>query len=198
MFTKTQIRILEVFTAHITEKYSINKIAQLLKKPYPLIHKSVKYLLQKKMLVKDQHKLLSVNIKEHHAELAYVESLRREALYKRHTFLSLFFEDFEKSVGQKFFVALVFGSTVETRNPRDIDILVIIESMNDVEQIERILQRICERYAKNFDAHVIPIESVYEMLAKREEKNVMNETLNKHIILWGGENYYRFINNGRR
>ena len=48
-----------------------------------------------------------------------------------------------------------------------------------------------------FEERVIGFESVYEMLAKRDEKNIMNEILNKHIILYGAELFYRLIARGR-
>jgi hypothetical protein len=38
----------------------------------------------------------------------------------------------------------------------------------------------------------------YEMLARRDEANLMNEILNKHVILHGAELFYRLILMGRR
>jgi hypothetical protein len=34
-------------------------------------------------------------------------------------------------------------------------------------------------------------KSAYEMLAKRDKVNILNETLNKHLLLFGAENYYK-------
>ena len=47
MFTKTQLRIMQVFVSQITEKFSINKIADTIKKPYALVHRSVLDLIKK-------------------------------------------------------------------------------------------------------------------------------------------------------
>ena len=40
-------------------------------------------------------------------------------------------------------------------------------------------------------------ESVYEMLGKREQRNVLNEVLNKHILIHGAELFYRLVDRGR-
>jgi len=36
------------------------------------------------------------------------------------------------------------------------------------------------------------------MLSARDEANVMTEVLDKHIILYGGELFYRLLTKGRR
>ena len=92
---------------------------------------------------------------------------------------------------------LVFGSTVDSSKPRDIDILLIVDSTNKIEFHEKFLHNISSNYYLSFEERVIGFESVYEMLSKRDEKNVMNEILNKHVILYGAELFYRLIQRGR-
>ena len=86
---------------------------------------------------------------------------------------------------------------VESDKPRDIDILLIVDSADKVEFHEKFLHNITSNYDLPFEERVIGFESVYEMLSKREEKNVMNEILNKHMILYGAELFYRLIQRGR-
>ena len=93
-----------------------------------------------------------------------------------------------------FFTFLVFGSYAEDKQTKrsDIDILLIIENSEDVEKIERQLKNISEKYG-NLHCNVISKESVKEMISKKAKLNVINESLNKHIILFGAEDYYRLI-----
>ena len=99
-----------------------------------------------------------------------------------------------KKIDLGFFSLLLFGSYAEGKATKssDIDILMIIENTEDTEKIERWLQQISEKYG-DFHCNVINKESVKEMLNQREKLNVINETLNKHIIFFGAEDYYRLI-----
>lgn len=196
MFTKTQAKIMEIFVSRINQKFSINEISNLLNKPYPLIHRSIKILLEQNFLLRDNKKLISLNCKENHGELAYIESVRkREFLEKNNTF-SLFFKECLKNIQTDFFIFLVFGSSVE-KNGRDIDLLLIFHE-NELEKNNKVIKNISENFTLKVDINAISIESAYEMLVKREEKNVLNELLNKHVILFGGENFYRILNNARK
>ena len=200
MLTKTQVKIMEIFTANITEKYSIKQVSEILRKPYPLIHRSMQVLLKEKFLLKDKQNYLSLNYRNNHSMLAFVESVRRDNLLEKHPVLGLMLDEIIKNIKNEFFVLLVFGSTAEqNKKANDIDLLMIVDNPERVEFMEKFLRRVAEMYPDSkFDIGVISIESVYEMLGKREELNVMNETLNKHIILFGAENYYHLINHARR
>ena len=45
MLTKTQAGIMKVFASKINERFSIKQVSETLKKPYPLIHRSIKLLI---------------------------------------------------------------------------------------------------------------------------------------------------------
>ena len=199
MFTKTQLRIMQVFVSQITEKFSINKIADTIKKPYALVHRSVLDLIKKGFLIRDKHNYVFLNYRKNHQELAYAENLRaKDFLNKpRNSDLELFVEDVVGKFPEDFFVFLIFGSTVTNKKPRDVDVFVIVEDVKDVERIEHFVRNICRNYEQKFDIVVVSSESVYEMLAKREQLNVMNEVLNKHLIFHGAETFYQFVDKGR-
>src|SRR3989344_5137485 len=127
MFTKTQAEIMKLFVSKISENFSIKQISELLRKPYPLIHRSTISLLNSKLVIKDSRKLLSLNYKENHAELSYIESLRSRESIKDKS-LILFIKDSLEKINSSFFTFLIFGSYLEKSNPRDIDILLIIEN----------------------------------------------------------------------
>ena len=200
MITKTQVKIMEIFTAKITEKYSIKQVSEMLQKPYPLIHRSIQQLLKEEFIIKDKQNYLSLQYRKNHSLLAFIESLRKDTLLKKHQTLRLFLNEVVKKVKNDFFVLLVFGSTVEKNNKaQDIDLLMIIDNAEQVEFMENFLRRESQMYPDStFDIGVIETASVYEMMGKREEQNIMNEILNKHILLFGAENYYNLINQARQ
>ena len=196
MLTKTQIKIMKLFVSKIDKKFSINQVSDILKKKYSLIHRSIKPLIENNYLLKDEQDLISLNYRDNHSELAFLESIRKSEWLNKNKDIKLFFQDCLKSIKADFFISIVFGSSVEKPNARDVDILFIFDK--DLEVNEKVIRNISENFTLNLDINVIPIESAYEMFSKREEANVLNELLNKHIILFGGENFYRILKNARR
>ena len=196
MFTKTQIEIMKIFVSKIDKKFSINQISNILKKKYPLIHRSIKPLIEKNFLLKDEQYLISLNYRDNYPELAFLESIRKSEWLNKDKDAKLFFQECLKSIQVDFFISIVFGSSVEKKG-RDIDLLFIFNE-KELEKNEKIIRNISKNFTLNLDINVIPVESAYEMLSKREEANVLNEILNKHTILFGGENFYRILNNARR
>lgn len=197
MFTKTQAEIMKVFVAKITQRFSIKEISDILKKPYPLIHRSIKDLLKKNNLIKDDKGFLSINYRDNLTELSYIESLRAGEAVNKDKTLALFIKDMKEKIGIDYFTLLIFGSYVEKKDPKDIDILVIMENVKELGNTERILNSLAENFTKPFHIQVISTKSAYEMLAKRDKINILNETLNKHLLLFGAENYYRILQNAR-
>ncbi|MBM3233023.1 hypothetical protein FJZ18_02560 [Candidatus Pacearchaeota archaeon] len=197
MLTKTQIEILKLFVSQIDKRFSIKEIAEKLKKPYPLIHRSIRDLLGNNYLIKDEKRLISLNYRKNHQELSYIEALRSRQALDKDKILSLFTQDVRSRLNLDFFVLLIFGSYVEKSNPRDIDVLLIIENEERILEIEKTIQNIASQFTKNFEIQVISSKSAHEMVSKREKINILNESLNKHLLLFGAENYYRMVSNAR-
>ncbi len=197
MLTKTQIEILKIFTSKITQKFSIKQIADQLKKPYPLIHRSIQSLLEENFLEKDEHQLITLQYKKHHAEIGYIEAIKKNASLEENKTISLFAKDVLEKLKEDFFILLVFGSAIEKKNPRDIDLLLVIDDKEKINNTEKLLANISANFTLHFDIHIITTESMREMLQKREEPNVINETLHKHILLFGAENYYKVLADAR-
>jgi len=193
-FTKTQIAILKIFCSRIKESFTIKEIAEKIEQNYSIVYSSLQDLYQNKFLLKDKHKNFSLNYKENHSDLAYIESLRAEKFLKKHKDIALFVNRAIREINLGFFSLLLFGSYAEGREKKDsdVDILIIIENLRDVEKIERQLRNIYEIYG-DFHCHVISKGSVKEMLSKTDKLNVINEVFNKHILLFGAEDYYRLI-----
>lgn len=194
---KSTARVLQLFTSHITESFTLREAARRLKMHVSLTHRAIQPLIKAKIIIHDKHNNLSLNYKTKHETLAFAEYLRRDGFLRRFKEIKLFAEEVINKIKQDCFVLLVFGSSTVSNKPRDIDILLIVDSTDKVEFHEKFLHNIASNYNLPFEERVIGFESVYEMLSKRDEKNIMNEILNKHIIIYGAELFYRLIERGR-
>lgn len=196
---KSTVKVLQLFTGHITESFTLREAARRIKMHVSLAHRAIRPLIEEKIVLQDKHKNLSLNYKIHHETLAFVEYLRKDELLNktRYKDMALFTEEVINKIKEDNFILLVFGSTIDSGKPRDIDVLLIVDNTNKVDFHEKFLHNIASNYNLPFEERVISFESVYEMLAKRDEMNVMNEILNKHIILYGAESFYRLIQRGR-
>jgi len=197
MLTKTQIEIMKVFVSRINERFSIKQIADILGKSYPLIHRSTVSLIKDSLLLKDDKNFIFLNYRNNFQTLSYIESLRAVKFLENKT-LNLFVKDVLNKINNDFFIFLVFGSSVESKEPRDIDVLFIVQDKERIIETERVISNISSNFSKKLDISVISSESAYEMFGKRDSTNVLNETLNKHILLFGAENYYRILKNARQ
>ncbi|MBS3134779.1 hypothetical protein J4406_00175 [Candidatus Woesearchaeota archaeon] len=188
---------MQIFVSKINEKFSIKRVSENLKKPYPLVHRSIKALIDNKFISKDRQNFLSLNHKQNHSELAYIESLRKKEFLESNKTITLFINDVMEKINLDLFIFLIFGSHIKKQKSRDIDILVIIEDKKKVNIIEKILNNIASNFTVKFDVNIISVESAYEMLAKRDKINIVNETLDNHLLIFGAENYYRLLKNAR-
>ena len=198
MLTKTQIEIMKIFVSKIGKQFSINEISEYLKKPYALIHRSMQDLIRNKFILADEKKLLSLNYKENLEELSFIESTRTKIALTKQNSVSLFVKDCLKEIKEDFFIFLIFGSFAEKNKFNDLDIIMILDTQIRTEQAEKIIKNIASNFSFKTDLHVISKESAYEMFSKREQINILNESLNKHLIVFGGESYYKILSNARR
>ncbi|MBN2142006.1 hypothetical protein JW711_01630 [Candidatus Woesearchaeota archaeon] len=201
MLTKNQARILQVFAGRITEQFSMREVAKILNKDSSLVRRATLPLIEQGLLSQVKNKQLVLNYRSNHQVLSYIEYLRsKDFLSKpRNKSIGMFAEEIVGTVQEDDFVLLVFGSAVTSEKPGDIDILLIVKDVQQVEPNEKILHNIARNFhSVKFDINVVCFASVYEMLSTRDQLNVMNEILNKHIILHGAETFYRLLTNGRK
>ena len=198
MLTKTQLKIMRLFVSSITRSFSSTHVSKALKIDYKNMHVAMKSLAAGKLINAD-YTLYSLNYKANHQELAYLEHLRsRDFLKKRkNSVLKLFVCDALRELDEDSFVFIIFGSAVNETKPRDIDVLLIVDSEEKVEPAERALRRTGSLTTLNLDIHVISQKSVYEMLGKRDQNNLINMALNRHLIIYGAETFYRMLAKGR-
>ena len=70
MLTKTQAKIMEIFAANIVRCFSIKGVSKIMGKDYSLVYRSIKPLIAKSLLVKDEQGYLSLNYKKNIAHKA--------------------------------------------------------------------------------------------------------------------------------
>jgi predicted nucleotidyltransferase len=198
MLTKTQLKILELFVSNLTKRFGIREVARILKMNNSLVHRNIIPLIEENVLIKDDKGHLILNFRKNHDILTYVEYERKNKFLNKNKNISLMLNEIIKEFPYGYFVTLIFGSTVTDKKPRDLDLLIIIENTEDIENAEKYLYNIVKNYSLPIHSLIISFESVYEMLSLREEKNVMNEVLNKHLILYGSELFYKLISKGRK
>lgn len=148
----------------------------------------------------NKQKLISLNYQEHYGELSYIEHLRKkDYLNQKYNKIIL---DFKNEILEKFkdeyFIMILFGSAVYNKKPHDYDIFFIFENYKKVKEHEKAIEVIASNHNKEFDINIVAVDSIFEMASKRDQKNIFNELLNNHIILYGAENFYRLLKNARQ
>jgi len=188
---------MQLFVSRITKRFSLRAVGKELGMHQALAYRACRQLIEDGLIIKDDDKYV-LNYKENHQELAYIESLRAKEVMGGKGTLFLLAEDIIKRFPFGYFSLIIFGSTVTSKRPRDLDLMVIIEKTEEIESAEKALYNITRNYTVDVHSLVLSFESVYEMLSARDEANVMTEVLDKHIILYGGELFYRLLTKGRR
>ena len=138
MFTKTEIRILELFTSNVTLSFTIREVSRLISKDLKIVHTSIKKLLEKKYLLKDKE--LFLNYKSNIAELAFIERIRAAAFLAKNDLLNTYVSNFIKKSKTKFFTLMVFGSYASGKQKKDSDIDLIAITPDIGEGFERSLK----------------------------------------------------------
>jgi hypothetical protein len=188
---------MQLFVSQITRRFTLRGVGKELGMHQALTYRACKELISNKLIITDDNSY-RLNYKQNHQELAYFESIRIKEFLEKNKTLALLEEDIIEKFPYGYFILLLFGSVVISTKPRDIDILVVIEKTEDLEAAEKALYNLTRNYTLNIHSIVISFESVFEMLSTRDEKNVINEVLNKHLILYGGELFYKLLKKGRK
>ncbi|MFT4250435.1 MAG: hypothetical protein ACMXYD_03675 [Candidatus Woesearchaeota archaeon] len=182
--TSTQRTILTHFCAHITKRFSLRETAKALNKHPALIHRASQELI-KKGLIEEKKGGYSLNYKKHHQEHAYTEHIRSKEFLNKHPTLTLLRQDIAKKLPAS--TLIVFGSAVTTKNPRDIDILLITQHP----RAQQILEQQLAQTTIPADTITLSFENIQEL--KTHENSILQQILNKHIILYGAELFYQLI-----
>jgi len=196
MMTKTQLRIMKLFVSKITKKFSLQGAGKELCMHQALSYRASKKLLEKKLIIPNENSLYGLNYKDNQQELVAIEYLRTADFLsdQKHRKFSDFIKEFIEKTKEDKFIFLLFGSAVEKSNPRDYDIVLFFDSISKAQMYENILINSAENYPTlNIHVNVDSMKDLRQMLRKRDEKNVVNEALNKHLLFYGAELFYRIL-----
>ncbi len=193
LFTKTDIAVMGLFVSRILDSFTIREVSRIIKKDLKIVHTSIKKLIKEGFIIKDKHNALKLNYQKNIQDLAYMENIRKEHFFRKNNLIKIHINNFLKRTKMPFFVLLIFGSYAEGKHNKksDVDLLAILP--NAEESFERELNANLSTSTIKFDINVISKESFREMMQKRSELNVINETFNKHILLYGSEQYYAML-----
>lgn len=192
MFTKTEIRVLELFTANILNSFTIREVSRLAKKDLKIVYTSIKNLTAKKFLIK-QKRGLNLNYKNNWQDLAYIENIRKEAFFEKNPSIKMHLNRFLEKSKNKLFVLLIFGSYASGKADKKSDVDLLAVTSKDNEGFERQLNSVLSLSQEEFHVNTISIASFRELLVKRDEINIVNETFSSHIIIYGAEQYYALL-----
>lgn len=196
MLTKTQLKIMQLFISKITKKFSLQGAGKELEMHQALAYRASKELIRKKLIIPDENKLYHLNYKKNQQELVAIEYLRTANFLNnpKHQKFRAFIEEFIDKTAEDHFIFLLFGSAVEEPNPRDYDIVLFFDTIKKAQTYENILITLAENYPTlNIHVNVDSMKDLQNMLKKRDEKNVTNEALNKHLLFYGAELFYRTL-----
>jgi len=190
---------MQFFVSRISSRFSLRQVAKELGIHHALVYRASQGLIKEDFILRNGNEYV-LNHKEKQSELAYFEYLRVKKFFsfKRNKTLELFSKEVIDKFPDDYFSFLLFGSTVDSLKPRDVDILLIVQRTKDIEYVEKFLLNVSRKYTLKFHILVVSFESVEKMFLNRDEKNVMNEVLNRHLIFYGSELFYRLLLKGRR
>lgn len=191
MLTKTDIRVLELFASRIVDSFTIREVSRLICKDLKIVHTSVRKLIGERFILKGKHDGLRLDYRNNVRALAYIEGIRAEDFLRGNALVKDGLGRILEKSETKLFILLVFGSYASGTHTRksDIDILAVLPEYD--EDFERMLGASLSTI--NCHINLIGEDSFREMLDRREEMNIINETLNNHVLLYGAEAYYSLL-----
>lgn len=196
VINNTQLKVLSLFLSDPGKEYSIRDIAIKTGINYKLVYNEIIKLIQNNILFmekKGHSNFCKLNISNSISLYVYIESLRKEEIQKKYSFVKVICNELLK-LPYAYYSALLFGSYVkETVTKRsDIDLLFIIPNNLNIEEFQQKVSSLFSSLSYSIDANVISEESFLEM-KKTTELNIANEIFGNHIIFFGGESYYKLL-----
>jgi predicted nucleotidyltransferase len=192
-----EVRIVIFFLAHAGGIFGIRELSRKMKTDYKMVHTAVQKLSKKGILIKKRQAnldLCSLNLKGDLTQAYYGELLRANDFLKAHDELASFFNSVKEKVKTIFYSLVVFGSFAkgtETMNS-DLDLLIIAQSRELGEEIERIIS--AETVLLKTKVHAIVLtETEFTAGLKEKKINISTEALKNHIIIAGIEAFYNAL-----
>ncbi len=197
MLTPTQLKILAYLIDNRDEHLGVRELARKISTVYYLVHRNIQQLKKEKIINLERAgktDLISLNRQIDSAYLIEAENFKKEHFYQKYPYLKITFKKIIAQMKSSFFILLVFGSYAKNqpREDSDLDLLVIVSHQKQVELMERVISSIAR--TSTFKIHeTIITERAFVSLLQKKELNVVNEAKEKHILIYGSENYYKLV-----
>jgi predicted nucleotidyltransferase len=183
-------KVLRFLIENKERSFSMYEISKILQIDYKLLYINIKKLEIDKSIevenLKSQKRCSFKNI--FNEEVFIVETQRRNDILKKKEFKAVH----EKLNGiNKPFILLLFGSQIKGTATKNSDIdLLLISNSEDAKAVQEKLGIL----PLKIHLTSVTYESFIGMLMSKEQ-TVVSEAIKKNIILFGIEDYYRFIQN---
>jgi len=196
MLTKTQLKILAYLIGNRGKLLGIRELAREICAVYYLVQRNIQQLKNKKIITLQKAgktSLVSLHQQIDRSYLIEAERFKKELFYKKYPHIKVILKKITEQAKSCFFILLVFGSyTKQPRKDSDLDLLIIIPNQKQTELMEKIISSATRTSPTKIHETIITERSFISM-AQKKELNVAQEANEKHILIYGSENYYKLI-----
>ncbi len=199
MLTKTQLKILGYLIDNKERLVGIRELAKEISSVYYLVQKNIQQL--KDMNVISLQKagrtsIIKINEESEASYLIEAEQFKRREFYKTFPEIKVALNKIIRETSFSFFAVLVFGSyaksPVNLRKGSDLDLLVIVPDKKYEDSIQKAISSVSRTSLIKIHEIILTEDSFKSQLSKKE-LNVSTEAKDKHILIYGGEDYYKII-----
>jgi len=193
---KTDFEVLAFLIENINEDFSIRELSQKIRRPYVKIHKSIKRLADKKVIIetiRGKSHYCSINYKDNIDVVCFINSQRAKAFLERNKKIDLIIANIFSSLKFPDYSLILFGSYAKGNADKHSDIdLAIITSKENKAEAERVMNSAKRLSSLEIHSLEFTYDDFIEML-RSKEGNVGKEIIKKSIILKGCEQFYNCI-----
>ncbi len=193
---KTDFEVLAFLIENINEDFSIRELSKKLKRPYVKIHKSIKRLADKKIIIeaiRGKSHYCSINYKDNLDVVCFVNSQRAKAFLERNKKIDLIVSNISALLKFPDYSLVLFGSYAKGSADKNSDLdLAVIASKENKAEAERVMNSIKRLSSLEIHSLEFTYEDFIEML-RSKEGNVGKEIIKKSIIFKGCEQFYNCI-----
>jgi predicted nucleotidyltransferase len=189
---KTEDKIIRLFIEERNPK-TIREISKQIRSDYKITYTATQRLLNKKILLSKtigKSVVCELNLSYYGSEIYEAENKRRNDFLKNKNLKQLYKEVMSK-IKSSLFIFMIFGSYAKGKATKssDIDIIFISNEKDFEEKISSILSLL------PIKTHTLVFtEEEFIRMKDSKKPNVIKEAIEKNIILYGIENYYRLKN----
>lgn len=196
MLTKTQLKILACLIDSQNKLFGIRELAREISTVYYLVQRNIHQLEDKGVITIQRAGKTHIVTLHTQAEPSYLieaENFKRDSFYMKYPDIRV---TLKKIIGQAesaFFILLVFGSYAKKPGKdSDLDLLFIVPATKQIKIMENAVSSAARTSTTKIHEIIVTEKSFVSMLQKKE-LNVAREAKEKHIQIYGNENYYNLI-----